>query len=55
MLYVIRYTFNAAILQCRRKIRLRTLLLAMRERPIAVCGPRGSYVLDPDFEKDWSR
>ncbi len=53
MLYAIRYTFNAASLLCRRKIRWQTFLRAVRERPLAVCGPRGSYVVDPDFENGW--
>ena len=46
--------FTVAIsLWCRRKIRTRTLLRSLRERPLAVAGRGGSYILDDDFAKEF--
>lgn len=41
------YIFNAISLWCTRKIDLRTLVHALRNRPIAVAGRGGSYQVDP--------
>ncbi len=43
------YFLRAVSLWLGRKIRTRTLLKALRERPIAVCGRAGSYIVDPTF------
>ncbi len=50
ILWTCRYTWNAACYLLRRRIRFRTFVMALRERPIAVAGKGGSYILDPDFE-----
>ncbi|MFM0149669.1 hypothetical protein [Paraburkholderia sp. RL18-085-BIA-A] len=45
-----RYTFNAGMLLLKRKITWQTFKYAMLKRPVAVAGPRGGYIVDPDFE-----
>ncbi len=41
------YVFNVLSLWCTRKINMRTVVHALRYRPIAVAGRGGSYHLDP--------
>lgn len=41
------YTFNVLSLWCTRKIDLRTVLYALKNRPSAVAGRGGSYHVDP--------
>ncbi|WP_157055989.1 hypothetical protein [Candidatus Burkholderia verschuerenii] len=45
-----RYAWAAFTLLATRCISARTFFKALREKPIAVCGKGGSYVVDPDFE-----
>jgi hypothetical protein len=45
-----RYLSKVFFLWLRRKIRWSTLTRALRERPLAVAGRRGIYVLAPGFE-----
>lgn len=45
-----RYVLNVVTLFLRREIDWRTLRYALRERPVAVAGRRGGYIVDPDFE-----
>ncbi|SOE91500.1 hypothetical protein SAMN05446927_8429 [Caballeronia arationis] len=44
------YAFNVGRLLLRRRITWQTFKYSLRERPIAVAGRAGSYVVDPDFE-----
>lgn len=44
------YTWNLLSLWFGRKITFRTVRHALKNRPIAVAGKRGSYAVDPDFE-----
>lgn len=44
------YAWNVLVLLMSRKITWSSALGSLRERPIAVAGRGGSYVLDPDFE-----
>lgn len=44
-----RYAFNVATLFLQQKITWQTLRYALRERPVAVAGRRGGYIVDPDF------
>jgi hypothetical protein len=45
-----RYAFNVLVLLMQRRISLQTFRYALRERPVAVAGRNGGYVVDPDFE-----
>lgn len=49
-MYLANYFFNAFQLLLERKISYLTFRMALRQRPIAVAGRHGSYVVDPDFE-----
>lgn len=49
-MFALRYGLNLITLVLGGKIWLRTALRAWWERPIAVCGEAGSYVVDPTFE-----
>jgi hypothetical protein len=44
------YASNALVHWVSRDITWRSALRALRERPIAVAGRGGAYVVDPDFE-----
>lgn len=44
------YAWNVLALLVSHKVTWRIATHALRERPIAVAGRGGSYVLDPDFE-----
>jgi hypothetical protein len=44
------YTLNVALLLLRRKITWQTFRYAMHKRPVAVAGPQGGYIVDPEFE-----
>lgn len=44
------YARNVMALLVSHEITWRSAIGALRERPIAVAGRGGSYVLDPDFE-----
>lgn len=46
------YFVNLFHLWVTRKISFLTLRMACVERPIAVAGRGGSYVVDPDFDQD---
>ena len=43
------YTMNVFKLWKRGAITLRTVAYALRERPVAVCGPRRAYVVCPSM------
>lgn len=47
---IMRYLGNVFGLWLRRRIRWSTLTRALRERPVAVAGRRGIYVLAPGFD-----
>lgn len=44
------YFVNVIRLVAARRITLATAIYALRERPIAVAGKRGGYVVDPNWE-----
>jgi len=44
------YVVNLLRLVLARRIQLRTAWRALQERPIAVAGRGGSYVVDPAFD-----
>ncbi|WP_157896785.1 hypothetical protein [Acidovorax carolinensis] len=44
------YTWNLLSLWFSRKINFRTVRYALKNRPIAVAGSLGSYIVDPEFE-----
>jgi hypothetical protein len=43
------YAFNVGRLLLRRRITWQTFKYSLRERPIAVAGRAGCYVVDPEF------
>lgn len=44
------YALNVAALFLRRKITIRTAIYALRNKPAAVCGARGGYIVAPGFD-----
>ena len=49
-LFWLMYAFNVLMLVLERKITMLTAIYAAKERPIAVAGRGGSYIVDPTFE-----
>lgn len=47
-----RYEFNAGRLLLRRRITWQTFKYSLRERPVAVAGRAGCYVVDPHFDEE---
>lgn len=47
---MMRYAINVGRLLLRRKITWQTFKYSLRERPIAVAGHGGCYVVDPNFD-----
>lgn len=52
MRYTFAYTRTALRCLLTGRIRARTFVRALRERPIAVPGRGGSHILRPDFTKE---
>lgn len=44
------YVWNVLSLWRTRRISFRSLVMALKSRPIAVAGRDGSYIVDPTFE-----
>lgn len=49
-LFWLMYAFNVLMLVLERKITMLTAIYAAKERPIALAGRGGSYIVDPTFE-----
>jgi len=47
---MMRYAINVGRLLLRRRITWQTFKYSLRERPSAVAGHAGCYVVDPDFD-----
>ena len=45
-----KYAFNVVSLWATRKISFQTVLYALREKPIAVAGRGGGYIVEPSFD-----
>jgi len=49
---IMRYAINVGRLLLRRRITWQTFRYSLRERPVAVAGRAGGYVVDPDFDEE---
>lgn len=50
MSFHLRYALNCISLWLTKKISWATFLYGIKERIVALAGPEGAYVVDPDFE-----
>jgi hypothetical protein len=47
----VRYLRNLTHLYLTKRIAWSTVLYAIRERPIAIAGRQGAWIVDPDFDR----
>jgi hypothetical protein len=50
MYFHFRYAVNGLQLWLTQKISFATFLHGMRNKPVALAGPKGAYIVAPDFE-----